>query len=444
VATRERAYDEVVDALVEIQDVSRAPAGGEPRIEGGIDAPRAGDAFRAYRLDVRGWAIAHEGRVTAVELSHDGSVLRTAPVDVARPKLAAAHGASDDVVGFRTSVGALRLTTAFELEVHGVCEAAARVPLATVRGHRAALRTGFDARYAPLVVTTLGRTGSMALMRMLEPHPQLLVYRPFRFEQRVATYWLDVLSTLAEPASYMRQLAPAGDLDDPLWWTGAEGPQPPLLRDSAIEGWMGASPIEAMARGCQQRIDDLYARVADELEKPGAAMFAEKYPLRTAALARELYPSARELFLVRDPRDMVVSILAFNAKRGVQGFGRAAARSDRDYVLRLGDWARGLVRSWQRRAVDAHLVRYEDLVLRPRETAAAIVSYLGVDSSHEVVDRMTSALSAEVPELAEHGTAPSTSASVARWRDELAPELADACERAFAGMVETFGYEPAR
>ena len=43
------------------------------------------------------------------------------------------------------------------------------------------------------MLTTLGRTGSMALMRMLEAHPEVLVYRPHRYEQQVAGDRLDVL-----------------------------------------------------------------------------------------------------------------------------------------------------------------------------------------------------------------------------------------------------------
>ena len=37
---------------------------------------------------------------------------------------------------------------------------------------------------------------------------------------------------------------------------------------------------------------------------------------------RQLYPRAREIFLVRDPRDTLASMLAFNARRGFVDFGR--------------------------------------------------------------------------------------------------------------------------
>jgi hypothetical protein len=34
--------------------------------------------------------------------------------------------------------------------------------------------------------------------------------------------------------------------------------------------------------------------------------------------------------------------------------------------------------------------------------------------------------------------------SIGRWRRDLEPELAEACEEAFGGALEAFGYEHAR
>jgi hypothetical protein len=175
-----------------------------------------------------------------------------------------------------------------------------------------------------------------------------------------------------------------------------------------------------------------------------AVFFAEKYPLRTAALARELYPDAREIFLVRDFRDMIASILAFNAKRGVQGFGRAGAAGDRDFVLRLGDWADALVRAWERRSERAHLLRYEELVTTPRESARDLLAHLGLGAGDGLLDAMVGALDADLPALADHATAADPRASIGRWRRDLEPELAEACEEAFGGALEAFGYEHAR
>jgi hypothetical protein len=39
-------------------------------------------------------------------------------------------------------------------------------------------------------------------------------------------------------------------------------------------------------------------------------------------IARDLYPRANEIFLVRDFRDLICLVLAFNEKRGTVEFGR--------------------------------------------------------------------------------------------------------------------------
>jgi len=157
----------------------------------------------------------------------------------------------------------------------------------------------------------------MLLQRLLEAHPEILVLRPHRYEQRVAGYWVEVLLALTEPSGYMRQLAPAGSLDDLHWWLGHEGP--PAHTDPAdpLHRWLGREAVVSLADLCRSRIDDLYAQAAAQARGPQPRYFAEKHTLRSAALTAELYPGAREIFLVRDFRDMVASILAFNRKRGV-------------------------------------------------------------------------------------------------------------------------------
>jgi hypothetical protein len=198
--------------------------------------------------------------------------------------------------------------------------------------------------------------------------------------------------------------------------------------------------LAALAELCRGRIDALY-RLAAESGGGRARYFAEKHTLRSAALTSELYPHAREVFLVRDFRDMVTSILAFNRKRGVRGFGEGAADGAVDYVGRLGGWAQGLVRSYSRRAGRAHVLRYEELVAEPRAALTGLLEYLGVDARNAAVARMLEALGTEMPELARHATSASPDASIGRWRSELDEDLRRACEQSFGEALATFGYE---
>jgi Sulfotransferase family len=427
------------DALIEISEVvhdyPEALVGAE------VNLPASGDRLPTYAIDVRGWTIGRDDEVVAVELVADAAVVRTVSLDVERPHVAARFDVNPRI-GFRGLVNALVLAPEFELEVVARTGQGRRARIAAVRGRRAKLAARRDEdTLQPLLVTTLGRTGSMLLLRLLEVHPEVLVIRPHRYEQRVAGYWTEVLLALTDPSSYMRQLAPAGSLDRPRWWLGDESPTPGFNLQHGLQRWLGSDAIGALAEVCRQRIDALYAEAAESAPRERPRYFAEKHTVRSAALTGELYPEAREVFLVRDFRDMVSSILAFNRQRGVRGFGEQAADDPLDYVDRLEGWAEGMVQSLARRGSRAQVLRYEDLVREPEATLEALLRYLEVDASEALVATMLDGLETQMPELGEHATSPNPLASIGRWHSDLDDELKRACERSFGRALEAFGYE---
>jgi hypothetical protein len=406
-----------------------------------IDRPAAGDERADWALDIRGWAVGRESPVTAVEGVHEGTLLWRVPLLVDRPRVAAsvpeAHG---DTIGFFATHSLLVLPPRGEVEVRAVLEDGTRSPFGTVTAERSALRTGYAPRRQPILITTFGRSGSMLLMRLLASHPDVLAYKPYRFEQRVASYWIDLLLTLSEPNTYLRGIVPDRDVDDRTWWLGANATMPWPLRDQRLQDWLGGEAIEDLAATCQERIDATYERIAAETGAGQERFFPEKSNLRVSNIAAELYPDGREVFLVRDFRDMVASVFAYDRKRGVAGFGRASADSDVEYVERLGGWVQSLARAWQRRRERSHLVRYEDLVRDPERSLSALLGYLGVDSSAATARSMVERLSEDIPELREHHTSESPQSSIGRWRTDLDAEVAAVGERVFGPALELFGY----
>jgi hypothetical protein len=426
------------------------PASGPSALAGSaIDRPAAGDERVDWTLDVRGWAIGEDGPVTAVEAVHEGSVLWRVPLLLDRPRVAARFPqAGGDTVGFYALQSVLGLPPRHEIQVRAALPGGAVAPIGSISAERAPLATTFEPRRQPILITTFGRTGSMLLMRLLSSHPEVLSYQPHRFEQRIAGYWIDALLTLSDPASYLRGVAPQAvaaqvGVDDRTWWLGTDAPMPWPLRDEPVQEWLGGEAVEALAAVCQQRVEALYERIAGVSGAGTERFFAEKSNLRVSAVAAELYPAGRELFLVRDLRDMVCSVFAFNEKRGVAGFGRATAGSDMDYVEQVGRWAEALARAWERRRERAHLVRYEDLVQGPEGALSRVLEHVGIDSSAKTVRGVLDRLGEELPELREHPTSDSPQSSIGRWRTDLAPQLREACERAFGSVLELFGYEPA-
>ena len=180
-----------------------------------------------------------------------------------------------------------------------------------------------------------------------------------------------------------------------MWWLGEQTPLPRPIRDAALDPWLDATAIGELAGVAQQRIERLYTEVA---RRAGAARtlatsWRSTAPTPVPELMLELYPGAREVMLVRDFRDMIASMFAYNEKRGRQGFRRDRATSDRDYILNdVGVSVAALADAWARRSDTAHLLRYEDLVLRPEETVQALLAHLGLDAGPGAVEPMLGSL----------------------------------------------------
>jgi hypothetical protein len=438
------------DALtgVEIQDVSPSEPDSDLLWGSSIDRPRGGaggSAGATYDLNIEGWALGRRSPVVAAELVHDEVPLWRVPIELERPDIRDAYPDVDNASasGFQLSVGCLNFPLQFEVFVRAVLVDGACPSIATIRGRRPPIRSHHKPLHKPLIITTTGRTGSTALMRLLGEHPQIFTYRPFQHEPRVATYWLDVLRVLSEPASYLRQITHAVNLNDRRWWIGTRSPMPREIADREIQTWMGTDRVEAVATFCHSSIDAVYGQLADHLGQPGAVYFAEKYtPTVVPSLMWEIYPDAREVMLVRDFRDVIASILAFDAKRGFAGFDRQQGETDEESLVRLGRrMSRRLVESWQQRSDRAFLLRYEDLILHPADTLRALLRYLELDATPAVLDAMQGSLTKTLPETIAHRTTDAPEASIGRWRQDLSPELQRVCEETFGAALEAFGYE---
>jgi hypothetical protein len=427
-------------SLLEVAEVNLANV-GDALVAHGLDTPAPGQRIAFFGIDVRGWAIGRGSPAEAISMRDAGRELRRVPVsgprdDVAEqfPDIAAAPTS-----GYFAPVGGLRLAPEFELELVLRLADGTDTRLAVISGRRATLRTGFEPSIQPIGLTALGRTGSTAVTRLLSAHPAIAAYRPFEYEPRVVTYWIDVLQGLAEPAAFRRQIAPNGPLGE-NWWIGAREPFPRRLVDEDVQGWLGGDSIEALAHFCQDRIDGLYRRVAERFERPGATYFVEKLGPDTGALMRELYPGARELFLVRDFRDVVASIFAFNEKRGFQGFSRDRASSDAEYV---SDWISesvgSFLRAWRARSDGAHLIRYEELVRRPREVLAGVLEFLELDAPRDTIDAMVASLDEPASDV--HRTTAAED-SIGRWERDLPDDVKEACRQALGHALDQFGYAP--
>jgi hypothetical protein len=431
-----------VDRVV-VDSVERFPL-AEDQLRGfELEVPAAGTASSLQSLPIDGWLLGRAAAAEAIEVLQDGHAVLRLPVRVSRQDLRGAFPDDEDAgaAGFSGAVGALRLRPSFELLLRGRLADGSTLPLATIRGSREPLQLPATESARPLIVTTLGRTGSTWCVWMLQSHPAIVAHSPFENDARVGTYWMSALQTLADPTSYLRQVFP-GDVTDPHWWVGMEADTPSRLNDGALNSWLGDSRIYELALSCRERIDSFYGFLAERQDKQ-PAFFVEKFLPRQipADLLREVYPGAKEIVLVRDLRDVYCSVLSFNRKRGYQAFGRENAESDEDYIDNVRRSGEALLAHMRSDGRETHLLRYEDLIREPVPTLEPLLEFLGLDPAG--APAMVERASFPAHGMEHHMTAPSASASIGRWRSDLEPQLAERCDAILSPVAADFGYAAA-
>lgn len=413
-----------------------------------LDHPAAGMTSDAYAVEVRGWAVGDGAPVEAIEVSL-GARRTTIDVSAGEPRPDVAGGFPDaphaEGAGFRVVVGVLENRANFGMEVHARLADGSRARIGRIEGSRSSLGVELPEAIQPLMLNTIGRSGSTWLAWLLTCHPQVVGYRAMEYETRVATYWTSVLQGLAQPRSYLSQIVPTNLETDRTWWLGEAAKGSPQLEDPKLESWLGSDAIEEITALCQSRIGAFFEQVAESEGKESPRYFLEKFLLEPVVLdlLSEVFPRTRELILVRDFRDVVSSVLAFNRKRGYLAFGREHVDSDAEYVRAIAyRQALGLLQRWQEREDEAHLVRYEDLLLEPEPTLRAICEFVGVDASEEAVSGTLETARRRSPNMDHHRTAKDPGATVNRWIEDLPPDLIEVCAEVLDEPLQAFGYEP--
>jgi hypothetical protein len=437
---------------LEILRVDRVPLDERLFLGGGIDLPVAGEKRDHFTMVIAGWVLHRDHEQLHVEARSNGQTVGRWYVGEVRGDVVRAF--SDLPVtprcGFVAAISTIALPAEFELQIEVVGEIQvagriARAPLGTIYGCRSALAPEEPHQGpAPLFVTTLGRTGSTYLMSLLFEHPEIVVHPPFPFEARLMAYWGSILDNLGSPYSHLKSLvanSPRG-----YWWVGTHDLMAAeyVDQDPAAQ-WLGGEAVSEFCRFARGQVRGFYKVSARLDHRPASAVtkyFAEKrLPLpRLQQVCREIFPHGRELFLVRDFRDVLTSILAFNAKRGKLDFG-VERLSGEEHVAAL---ARGVEKLLaDRAAAGSHglVVRYEDLIRDPHGALRRILQFAELDADAATIDKMIagSAAANQAAQLA-HRTTVDGAASIGRWLRELTPELRLACDRLLTPYLAELEY----
>lgn len=431
---------------VESVDVARAP---ESLLGCSLDAPTAGFSVDGHVLRIVGWALASEGPLVSVEIGGMGlGALAQGALVRKRPDLEAAYPniLHAGMCGFDVLVPLVGLPPSFSLWIIVVGEDGKRHHIGSLTAQRSKLSLPMTSGPSPVMITTLGRTGSTWLTQLLAEHPAIIALEPFRLEPRIVGYWAEICRALVKPSSYLAPLLSTEPETDG-WWQGSRpipGRPVDMRSFDILEQWFSDGHITDIATFCRDSVHRFYREVhqlSGLAEQP--RYIVEKFmPTWVPEYSREIFPEAKELFLIRDFRDRLASVLNFNQRRGYDAFGREQFSSDEAYVRKkvLGD-AVSLLRAWQSRRDRALLVRYEDLVLQPQQTTVNILEYLDLPADLTSATALREGARPAEERMATHRTTDDAAASVGRWRRDLDVSLQRTCDEVLGELLIEFGYD---
>ena len=233
-----------------------------------------------------------------------------------------------------------------------------------------------------------------------------------------------------------------------------------------LNNYLGERPVYALSRGYENvwrpearrfalvRLYGFLARAAAagaEMAPDALVVIKEVNGSHASDLSMSLMPRSRLLFLVRDGRDVVDSLLhayqpgGFLARHQSRAFETPEERRE---GLR---WA---ARVWScnvdmtQRAIAAHppelthVVRYEDLLTANEARVEALDRWLGLSRDHEARRRMLAETSfAAVPPQRKGARERNRAATPGLWRENLSQEEAEIAMEIMGPRLERLGYE---
>ena len=264
----------------------------------------------------------------------------------------------------------------------------------------------------PVLVDAAGRSGTTALMQLLASSPAVVTEREHPYESRYLTYlysWSRLLDGCPDAAA--------------KWQRGKMLPGPA----NEIGGlpWRDLLPDPSgFASKCFLAAWQQFSEGA-----PGRGThYIEKVPRWISEAVPALLPESKVIHLVRDPRDVWLSILDFNEQRGFAAFGRKEGQDEDSFFADFAAGQRARLEPLQSKEFGEkeYLLRYEELVGEPAATAGRVGSWLGLDLD-------PSALEIRV---ADHATGKRS--AVHRWPNELSEPRKKQFDAAFGDLLDFF------
>ena len=280
-------------------------------------------------------------------------------------------------------------------------------------------------RPAPIFVVGIARSGTTLLSAMLSAHARLDCGPESRFFARLRHLDDRQRAALIAPATW-----PDAAVDFIVELGNQGHPIVELFRLSAddIRSWLASRPPSIATM--------LESLTVQHAERAGKARWVEKTPRHLLMLEtlRELWPDSRIVRIVRDPRDVALSLarMPFATDSVVANL----VRVDHDDRLSRGFVARD---------PGTMSLRYEDLIDAPEQQLRRICGFVGEDYDPGMLASrgVTGAVAAEHEWWKASVSGPLDRSRIGRWKEDMPPEVQRFAAVHLARYLDEHDYEGA-
>jgi len=285
------------------------------------------------------------------------------------------------------------------------------------------------ARLLPILVTAPGRSGTTLLMGLLARSPAIIAAELVPYELRLISYYAAAFNVLTSAADLEHSTHP-----DRLEGDGFHIGFNPFHSQQYAQAFRGQAPVRdyfdayvpaQVAASGRGLIEEFYRRLAGDRSKPDARYFAEKgnnLHKPTRDYTRRAFGAIRELVIVRDPRDVLCSHMAYFSSTAEKGF------------TQLSHACRQLMAIRAEGRADIHWLKYEEMVRGDAGCFSRLSAFLETPIEADAGD-------AGAAVFARHATSLTPESSVARWRGNLPDELKVRCAVEWGDFLTEFGYD---
>jgi hypothetical protein len=300
-----------------------------------------------------------------------------------------------------------------------------------------------EAGLTPILVDGSGRDGTTLAMQLLATAPEIAFDRVYPYEQRYFNYLLQ-WARLPEQGKWDEGKWSLDNLahTDSLKNSHLLGPVPwlqrTLIAGDGSEGFAEAIFEAVWAEFSKRAREAMQAEFGD----PGLAVryYAQKNAETWEIRPEEVpLPELKLIALLRDPRDIWQSSVAFHRRRQEEGgvfLPIAAGETEDSYLGEFIEQQRTRLEWLRARSAESEMqiLRYESLIADLPAEAERLGEWLGVRlDAGAVLQRREG--------FGKHITASNPEASVGRWRGEMSDEAAAHFAAAMGAELAELGYE---